>query len=316
MRKSTYIILTLICIVIILLIQSLVGGSGLSSTDSSLSFSKEEILKSPQGPLISIIALGYFLLLLLGLINLIIFSFKKLNNKPIVNFPKQVFNLGLGQIKIYRIFFLISFLVLIIHSLVFVVSSLNLKFNALNLLLIFNALIQLGVLIILVTNINYKKFGLKFSLEQLKFLLKIYTITIPLLLLAIALNIYLLKIFGIENSLSPAIEILFLTKNYKSLLVLSIQIVFLGPLVEELFFRGFLFSLIRKNKGFLLSASLTSLAFSLLHRAPGNLLPLFVISCSLCYVYERTKSISAPIIFHALHNLINLLLFFIIKNLI
>ena len=102
----------------------------------------------------------------------------------------------------------------------------------------------------------------------------------------------------------------------KLLFALCLQIVITGPIAEELFFRGFIYRWLRSKFNFFLAAGLVSIIFTLLHRDAINTLSLFIISMSLCYVYEKTQSFMPIIIFHAFHNLMSLSFFFIFKNLI
>ena len=83
------------------------------------------------------------------------------------------------------------------------------------------------------------------------------------------------------------------------LVVLSCVI---GPIAEELFFRGVLFAAARQHlsRGWAILAS--GAAFSLIHTNPVGFLPILVIGSLLAYLYERTGSLAAPIAVHMLHN--------------
>lgn len=105
------------------------------------------------------------------------------------------------------------------------------------------------------------------------------------------------------------------------LTTLIICVIFLVPIVEELLFRGFLQNWL---KGFMktkYAVLLTSLIFALFHFAPaqgmGNIeliLSLFVLSCFLGFIYERQKSLWAPISLHAIFNAISIALIFYVEN--
>ena len=83
------------------------------------------------------------------------------------------------------------------------------------------------------------------------------------------------------------------------LVVLSCVI---GPIAEELFFRGVLFAAVRRylSRGGAILAS--GAAFSLIHTNPVGFLPIMLIGSLLAYLYERTGSLAAPIAVHILHN--------------
>ncbi|NGX62273.1 MAG: hypothetical protein K940chlam9_01770 [Chlamydiae bacterium] len=97
-------------------------------------------------------------------------------------------------------------------------------------------------------------------------------------------------------------------------LAMVITVVFFVPIVEELLFRGFLQSVLRRYLGRSAAIILTAIFFALVHYAPsqgtGNLqllLSLFALSFFLCYVYEREQSLYAPITTHIAFNALNVL---------
>lgn len=75
-----------------------------------------------------------------------------------------------------------------------------------------------------------------------------------------------------------------------------------APLVEEIFFRGFLFQGFRQKYGWFPALLLSSAIFSLAHLDPVSLIPTFVLGCVLAYVYHRSNSVWPGIIFHAAIN--------------
>ena len=87
--------------------------------------------------------------------------------------------------------------------------------------------------------------------------------------------------------------------------VLLVLIVVVGaPIVEELFFRGFLFRILRVRAGFWLAAVLDGLIFGAVHGSLIILPVLAVLGVALCWVYERTGSLFPCIAIHALNNTI------------
>lgn len=95
----------------------------------------------------------------------------------------------------------------------------------------------------------------------------------------------------------------------------SIAIVFLVPIAEEILFRGFLQNWLRKKIGVIWAIFCTSIVFASLHFSPsqgmGNwelLFSLFVLSCFLGYLYERQRSLYAPIGLHATFNAVSIIL--------
>ena len=81
----------------------------------------------------------------------------------------------------------------------------------------------------------------------------------------------------------------------------------LAPLAEEVFFRGFLFPLMRSRFGIAAGVIVTGALFSLVHALgspPEALIVLFVLGAGLCLLYLRTGSLLPCIGLHALNNAI------------
>ncbi|MBI5842743.1 MAG: CPBP family intramembrane metalloprotease [Chloroflexi bacterium] len=74
--------------------------------------------------------------------------------------------------------------------------------------------------------------------------------------------------------------------------------IILAPLVEEIFFRGFLFQGFREKMGWLKAALLSSLIFSASHLDPAALIPTFVLGFTFSYIFHRTNSLWPGMILH------------------
>ena len=77
--------------------------------------------------------------------------------------------------------------------------------------------------------------------------------------------------------------------------------VVIGPVVEELVFRAFLFRAWERRFGFIVAMSLSSAVFASLH---PNFLPSFLAAVVFVCVYRRTGSLRASIVVHAASNLL------------
>ena len=82
--------------------------------------------------------------------------------------------------------------------------------------------------------------------------------------------------------------------------------VIFAPLVEELFFRGFLFQGFRQKHGWVNGMLLSSAVFSLAHLDPVAIIPTFILGCLLAYMYHRSNSVWPGIILHVLVNALGL----------
>lgn len=75
-----------------------------------------------------------------------------------------------------------------------------------------------------------------------------------------------------------------------------------APLVEEIFFRGFLFQGFRQRYGWISAMLLSSAIFAAAHLDLVALIPTFILGCLLAYVYHRSNSLWPGIILHFLVN--------------
>lgn len=88
---------------------------------------------------------------------------------------------------------------------------------------------------------------------------------------------------------------------------LSILSVTLAPLMEELFFRGFLYPVLARGIGIPPAVLLTALAFALLHGAQlmfswGPVLVIFLVGMVLTMVRAKTNSVAAGVLVHMAYN--------------
>jgi membrane protease YdiL (CAAX protease family) len=78
-----------------------------------------------------------------------------------------------------------------------------------------------------------------------------------------------------------------------------------APIGEELLFRGFIFTALRRWKGTLLAAVITGLLFGGVHAGSApvlDLVPLAALGFGLCLLYRRTGSLYPSIAAHSLNN--------------
>ena len=87
-----------------------------------------------------------------------------------------------------------------------------------------------------------------------------------------------------------------------------------APIVEEIFFRGFLFQGFRQKYGWLPALFLSSAIFGIAHLDPVSLIPTFVLGCVFAYVYHRSNSVWPSVLFHAAINSASLCAVYVITK--
>ena len=109
----------------------------------------------------------------------------------------------------------------------------------------------------------------------------------------------LLLAFGIETQGEQIIRVL---AELDSPVWFFIVAVVFAPLVEEIFFRGFLFQGFRERYGWVKAMLLSSAIFAIAHLDLVVLIPTFILGNVLGYVYHRSNSVWPGVILHFLVN--------------
>jgi len=118
------------------------------------------------------------------------------------------------------------------------------------------------------------------------------------IMLLIALVIYLL---GGSNPLTAEAEQVETITRGQLLLSITV-VVILAPIFEELFFRGLFYPALRRSLGPTLAIVIDGIIFGALHMRYLSIVPLILVGMILAYVYEKTESLYAPMLTHALYN--------------
>jgi membrane protease YdiL (CAAX protease family) len=84
----------------------------------------------------------------------------------------------------------------------------------------------------------------------------------------------------------------------------ALVVIVVAPFCEELFFRGFLFRAMRSRMPFWIAAAIDGALFGAVHGLSAVTLILVALGVVLCWVYERTGTLYAPIAIHAFNNTI------------
>jgi membrane protease YdiL (CAAX protease family) len=85
----------------------------------------------------------------------------------------------------------------------------------------------------------------------------------------------------------------------------ALVVIVVAPVCEELFFRGFLFRVLRTRMPLWVAALIDGILFGVVHGELVIVPILTALGMVLCWVYERTGTLFAPIALHALNNTIS-----------
>ena len=110
-------------------------------------------------------------------------------------------------------------------------------------------------------------------------------------------------LFFSENSSQDVVQVLKDSSfNEQWKIILSALIA--APIVEEFFFRKFLYRVLKFNFGILLAALVSSTIFALIHFTVSSFFVLLILGFFLCYTYEKYGILVAPVLSHSLFNLL------------
>lgn len=144
-----------------------------------------------------------------------------------------------------------------------------------------------------------------------------YITLLPVIVGLLLVLVYISNLCSYEPPPHPLVD-MFMHEDQmpRWLLVASLGLACVGgPLIEEMFFRGFFYPAMRKYFGVLGAMGITSALFAGVHESLFSFLPIFLLSCVLCYLYEKRNSLVPSIMLHMTHNIVFISYFFVIKRL-
>lgn len=113
--------------------------------------------------------------------------------------------------------------------------------------------------------------------------------------------------FGVDSLVPPDTAKKALDEAGGSIIVTIVLVGILGPIAEEIFFRGYVLPGLVKKFGIGWALVLSSLMFGLFHIDPGAIVPTFALGLALGWVYLKTGSIWPAMFAHGLHNTVAVL---------
>lgn len=152
--------------------------------------------------------------------------------------------------------------------------------------------------------------------KNVLFGLTAYVFILPVLISALILSMILLDAIGYKFPAQPVFDMFLEEKRSNVILFLTIFVSILGPIIEEIFFRGFLYSAARKRFGVLSGVLLSAVLFSMLHTNIAGFIPIMILGILMAFLYETTGSLIAPMAVHIFHNSIIVGFVFFIKQVI
>lgn len=180
--------------------------------------------------------------------------------------------------------------------------------DTLNLAIDPSLIVVFGTLLLLVPTwyFSVHKYGVSWSALGLRgFSPRAVGLGCGLMLVSLLFNLVyaaFLGIFGLE--IQPDIEQMFDNTDFPFILLLGGAIV--APIVEEIFFRGFIFAGLRNRWNWKVAALISAGLFALAHILPTSLIPILILGLIFSFLYQVSGSIWPAILMHMLTNTVAL----------
>lgn len=126
----------------------------------------------------------------------------------------------------------------------------------------------------------------------------------PAFLLHSVSHFIIIKLGG-DPSPQQAVQMVSAAENHAEIALQAFSVVFMAPIAEELLFRGVIYSSIKQIGYQRAAIAISSVLFAAVHSSWALILPLIVLAYILVWLYEKTGSLFAPIVMHAIFNAIN-----------
>lgn len=193
-----------------------------------------------------------------------------------------------------------------------VVGLFNLPPTNKDLFILTNSLIRDGVVAFYVLYLVTRRYALKLDaigLTRKDFWLNIqrgfvaYLVVVPFLFLILVAVAAATKFFSYKPQPQAVVDIYMRTPDSTNLILLTLFVAVIGPVIEELFFRGFAYKAFRSSFGPVWAMVGSAALFSVMHLNVIALVPIFLLGVYLAYLYEKTGSLVPAMTAHVLHNL-------------
>ena len=107
---------------------------------------------------------------------------------------------------------------------------------------------------------------------------------------------------GMQPPIEPIHELLFIEQRPLTIVLTAILACVVGPVAEEVFFRGVLFGALRRHTSRAVAMLTSGALFAAVHTNLIGFVPILILGCLLADLYERSGSLLSPIAVHVVHN--------------
>lgn len=143
-----------------------------------------------------------------------------------------------------------------------------------------------------------------------------YCVILPCFMVVVMALSYLVSLVRYEPAPHPLVDI-FVVEDKDNMWLIWFSVFLactVGPFIEEVFFRGFCYTALRKAWGVKIAMVGSAAFFSLIHYSAFAFIPIFLLGLVLAYLYEKRGTLIPSITVHIIHNSLFIGYFFILKR--
>ena len=129
-----------------------------------------------------------------------------------------------------------------------------------------------------------------------------YVGVFPWLFALLFLIVEIAQRLGFQPPLEPIHELLFEEHRHAMLALTALLACGVGPVAEELLFRGVVYPTLRRRTGPVIAMLVSAAVFSAIHTSLVGFVPIMGLGVLLAYLYERTGSLISSLTVHIVHN--------------
>jgi len=141
-----------------------------------------------------------------------------------------------------------------------------------------------------------------------------YAAVYPIFIVLALLGQYAARLMGEKFAGNPAAEFLFWTESIPAALLIIVSAGLLVPPAEEFLFRGVLYGALRQRLGVAWGIVASAAIFAVFHLNVYHFPAIFGLGVVLAFLYERTRTLVAPVVVHALFNTVNVVTIFLLSR--
>jgi len=129
-----------------------------------------------------------------------------------------------------------------------------------------------------------------------------YIAFVPAFFLLLIVSLLVCQLLGIKPQAHELVEIFSAEESPWTRAYLVVLAAGFAPVYEEIVFRGFIYGVLRKYAGVSGGMALSGFFFAAIHFNAAQFIPVWGLGIMLAYLYEKTGTLVAPVVFHAVNN--------------